>query len=481
MALDNPAVAPRGLPFIHTIDPPYNVDPSQTAALNLTGINLAIADADTEDNSKIVLLPPGTINIDGPVIVRAGTRLWGVGSAAANENGTVLFLAAGSDTNVIQDEFWVTQGTNWVHNLEIAYLRIDGNKANNTGTLAGIAIWQMGETADIHHVLIRACNTYGIDLPGTHAPLHISGPVSISKSGTAAVRAGSDGDSHVGAAHFNNFSGDDNQIFFSISKITCLITGLKCEKTHDPVIDVYDGGAVTLEGLLTSGPEGASKLTRIIRVEDDTCQVRWSTCRAFDYTNVLVDTNSGFTIPHNDNIKVIPNLEYYGNRGTLGVGVSAIPYGDGHTHITKLTLGATSVLPDIVGGAAEAEGLLVFTFPAGVILVEAVHMDVSITQTDGFINADTPKIGVGSVIATGAVSVLNGTAGFDDYVVEQTAANCTGTKTDKTELTAVGNKLIEAGGVHAVHLNVADTWAANGDDAAILGGDIWIAWEFLGA
>lgn len=168
------------------------------------------------------------------------------------------------------------------------------------------------------------------------------------------------------------------------------------------------------------------------------------------------------------------------NAGTAGSGTTATEYGDSHHHLTRLAMAGT--LPDIVGGAAEAEGLLVYTFPAGVILVDAVHMDVGITQSEGNIDADTPKVGVGSVIATGSVNALAGTAAFMDYVTEQTAANCTGTVTDKsTELTAGGSSLIEAGGEHKVHFNVADDWAANGDAAATLSGNIWIAWRFLGA
>lgn len=165
--------------------------------------------------------------------------------------------------------------------------------------------------------------------------------------------------------------------------------------------------------------------------------------------------------------------------GTPGVGVNAVTHGDGYNMVTVLTL--AGVLPAITGGAAQAVGLKVFTFPAGVTRVKCTHMDVGITQSQGNIDADTPKVGVGSVIATGAVSVLNGTTEFDDYVVEQTAANCTGTKTDKSEDTSVaGLKLNEAGGVKTLHLNAADTWAASGDTAAILSGTITLEWTFLG-
>ena len=109
-------------------------------------------------------------------------------------------------------------------------------------------------------------------------------------------------------------------------------------------------------------------------------------------------------------------------------------------------------------------------------------MDVGITQTQGNINADQPDVGIGTDIATGGVSVLGGTAAFEDFVTGQAAANCTGTVTDKsTESTAGGAMLLEASAAHTVHFNAADNWAASGDSAAILSGNVTIAWRFLGA
>ncbi len=165
--------------------------------------------------------------------------------------------------------------------------------------------------------------------------------------------------------------------------------------------------------------------------------------------------------------------------GTAGVGVTAVTHGDGYNMVTVLTL--AGVLPTITGGGAQAVGLKVFTFPSGTTRVKCTRMNVAITQSDGNINADQPEVGIGSVIATGSVSVLNGTTEFDDYVVEQTAANCTGTATEKAEDTVgAGLKLNEAG-VKTVHFNAADIWAASGDAAAIVSGEIHLEWTFLGA
>jgi len=168
------------------------------------------------------------------------------------------------------------------------------------------------------------------------------------------------------------------------------------------------------------------------------------------------------------------------NNGTPGSGTTAAEYGDIYNHTTVLTMGGT--LPSITGDVDQAVGLLIYTFPAGVIVVDSIHMDVGIIQSDGFINADTPDVGIGTLIGTGAIATLDLGTNLENYVTGQTAANATGTNTDKTELTAAAFRLIEAGGVHTVHLNAADGWdsAAGGDAAATLDGTVTIKWTYMG-
>ncbi len=176
------------------------------------------------------------------------------------------------------------------------------------------------------------------------------------------------------------------------------------------------------------------------------------------------------------------------NLGTPGTGVEALEFGDNYNRVTKLVL--NGVLPAIIGstgGDPQAVGLLVYTFPVGVIEYAITHMDVAITQTQGNINADTPEVGIGSVIANDATSTTLGAAGADkeDYVDGLAAANCTGTKTDKSQsagdLTAGQHKLLIATDARTIHFNAADGWASGGDTAPTVTGDIWISWRFLGA
>lgn len=168
------------------------------------------------------------------------------------------------------------------------------------------------------------------------------------------------------------------------------------------------------------------------------------------------------------------NTFLIGNTGSVPSYVKAAEYGDKYTHTTVLTVDTT--LPAIAGGAALGVGKLIWTPPAGAITIEASYMSMAITQTQGNINADTPVLGLGTVIASGAVSVLSGTATFVNVMAGQTAANCTGTATVKTVQTQL---VRETGDVHALFLNVAATWAASGDTAAILRGTVTIHWRFM--
>lgn len=165
------------------------------------------------------------------------------------------------------------------------------------------------------------------------------------------------------------------------------------------------------------------------------------------------------------------------NKGTAATGTTALEYGDGMDHQTVLTVSTT--LPSIAGGADLAVGKLLYTFPAGTLIVDSARMNLSITQTTGKINADTPDGGIGTTIASGAVAVLGGTAAFENIVTGQTFNNCTGT----AENIVVTNQslTINTADAHTVYFNVADGWAASGDPAAILAGTVTLNWTYMGS
>lgn len=167
-----------------------------------------------------------------------------------------------------------------------------------------------------------------------------------------------------------------------------------------------------------------------------------------------------------------------GNEGTAATNVTAVEYGDGGNFVTKLTLAAVELTPTIPANA-EGAGGLIYTFPSGVYVAHSCHMDITSGVMDSATNA--ADLGVGSVIASGDVSVLGGTAGFEDWMTGQTIADVSTFSAEKSTLmTAGGSTVFESGDSHALYINVAGTWDATVATASITG-TVTIAWTFLGS
>ncbi len=162
-------------------------------------------------------------------------------------------------------------------------------------------------------------------------------------------------------------------------------------------------------------------------------------------------------------------------NGTAGTGVTAVEYGDGKQHTTILTIAST--LPSIAGGANLSVGKLIYTLPAGAIIIDKATMSVGLTQSQGHVNADTPDMGIGTVIAAGANALCSDTSGAENILTGQTVNNCTGTAEIKTVADQI--LVIESSGAHTVYLNVCDGWAASGDTALGVAGTVVLHWQLL--
>lgn len=147
---------------------------------------------------------------------------------------------------------------------------------------------------------------------------------------------------------------------------------------------------------------------------------------------------------------------------------------DGFNHRTKIVLTGVT-LDAIAGGAALALGEPMFVIPAGEAIIHNSYINVAIQQTEGNITADTPDVGLGTTLASGANATLDAApAGSENIHTGQTAADCDGTATVNT----LGTQLVIAtADSHTVYLNVADTWAASGDAAATVSGEIVVNWS----
>jgi hypothetical protein len=187
------------------------------------------------------------------------------------------------------------------------------------------------------------------------------------------------------------------------------------------------------------------------------------------------DSPAAATIPVTDaqGMLCVPG----GGTGTPGTNVTAETVGDGRDFTTVLTLSGFVV--GALAGSAAALGLgaKVFTLPAGAQIIHASHMSVGLTAAG---TTGTPKIGLGSVVATGAVSALSGTATFMDYITQQTAADLAGTPTVKTAVATAGAlagiAINEAASVKDIFLNAAETWAADNTGNLTASGKIMIRW-----
>lgn len=163
------------------------------------------------------------------------------------------------------------------------------------------------------------------------------------------------------------------------------------------------------------------------------------------------------------------------NIGTVATGSTVVEYGDGYDHTSVITVNTT--LPSIAGGAALALGKLLYTFPAGALVEKVSYMSLAITQTQGNINANTPDVGLGTLLASGVNATLAAVgAGTTNINSKSVAANCTGTATVNID-TLLTN--IFSANNHTMYFNCAATWAASGDSAALLTGTVVVNWQFL--
>lgn len=140
-------------------------------------------------------------------------------------------------------------------------------------------------------------------------------------------------------------------------------------------------------------------------------------------------------------------------------------WANGPLVLSKITLTGFSV--GASGDNANlALGVKIFDF-GGVAEIMHARMAVGLTHSDVAAAADTPDVGLGTVIATGAVAVLGGTATFENIITGQTAANMTGGVTTARAGTAV---------VGDVFLNVADGWADVTTTAITATGTVHVLW-----
>jgi hypothetical protein len=158
--------------------------------------------------------------------------------------------------------------------------------------------------------------------------------------------------------------------------------------------------------------------------------------------------------------------------------VSIVEYGDGMNNVSVLTL--TDFIIGTIPAAAAALGVgaAVAYFPAspGVHIEDAYAQSLSLKLPGTVVNAD---VGLGSVVATGAINLLSGTGTFEDRLTGQTIPTAIGggavTKA-VVRASAAGIALNIAASVKDIMLNAAGTWNVNNAGSLTASGTIVIKW-----
>jgi hypothetical protein len=172
---------------------------------------------------------------------------------------------------------------------------------------------------------------------------------------------------------------------------------------------------------------------------------------------------------------------------TTAATTTAVEYGNAIEHLTKLTL--TSFAVGTSGdNASLGIGAKFYTFPAGTIQVIDATMVGGLTAAISA-TTDTPEVGIGTVIASGAVAVLSGTATFEDIINgnvsgdggDTVAPNVAGgTFYKNSSFTAPVLIKTTGGKARDLFLNVADGWAdVTAAGAVTFTGVITLKWRIV--
>lgn len=177
--------------------------------------------------------------------------------------------------------------------------------------------------------------------------------------------------------------------------------------------------------------------------------------------SATVGGNTYFLTPEEQRRTLMENVSGdTASLGTAGTNVVAEERIDAKgIQRTRLTLTAVS-LGNGGDGADLAIGALIYTLPAGAIVLHGeAFVSGAFSSTGAYTNV--LDAGIGSVIGSGVVSVLGGTATFEDLIGGTTtgALNAGGALVaTQTSTGSIPNRLVTSGGAHTLHLNAAGTW-----------------------
>jgi len=141
--------------------------------------------------------------------------------------------------------------------------------------------------------------------------------------------------------------------------------------------------------------------------------------------------------------------------------ITTVEYGDGRDITVELTL-TNFVVGALAGaGAALAMGNIIYTLPAGAQFTTVAYKNISLTAAGTAVAVD---LGIGSIVGTGAQSVLSGVgATAEDYLTGVATTTGASGGTAVAQMVAVTATIATniAASVKDIFLNGAGTWNAN--------------------
>lgn len=231
---------------------------------------------------------------------------------------------------------------------------------------------------------------------------------------------------------------------------------------------------VRIELITTERNEDAFIKTLNVNVDDIVKVVYYDVDESLVYLARGAFSIDKYKVTHTfDEILALQNAVY--KRGVAGTDVAATEYGDGDNHKTVLTLTDWTLT---VTQADLAIGAKIYDMPEGYVTPLYGVLDLLISSDT---NTDTPDTGIGDVIASGAVIVLEGTGTFESICDGFAAMAITpaGSATTKQFNAESDNDPYDGSSTPMdIFLNVADGWGAAGD--IVFNGTIILYWKHVG-
>lgn len=228
-----------------------------------------------------VFFPIGRYVISSSIELKIGVNL--IGSSVSTNNGTELYLADGSDTDMIISDTDQT-GTGFHHWSTIKNIYLRGNTANNASGNGIHVTGRTGEGFKLENMQIVDCAENGILLSRGTVPFYGENLHLFANDGAGIKIAAAGGDSQLMPV-LNHISGDDNGTalihILGAALSNCLIMGVKAETNTNGkqpnaiLLEDLQGNPVTIIGLSQhSGSSGFANSA--IKIITSDCRLSWS-------------------------------------------------------------------------------------------------------------------------------------------------------------------------------------------------------------